>query len=246
MSTMSAAPAVGPGPAAGGPGAGVRLRQGAHLLGEVLITLGVVVLLFVVYLLAWTNVRADSAAASLTGDLRQQWASERPHTGGAAPTVDPAALKVTPGEPFAIMRIPRLGKSWSSPVIQPKGKDIALGELAEGVVHYKQTALPGQVGNFAVAGHRATHGQPFADLDELRIGDTVIVETQAAIYTYVVDNDPNRTIVLPTDVWVIEPVPGHPTATPTQALITLTTCNPRWNSSHRMIVFGHLVSTQVK
>jgi sortase A len=137
---------------------------------------------------------------------------------------------VTNGKPFAIMTIPRLGKSWSSPVIQPKGKDIALDELAEGVVHYKQTALPGQIGNFAVAGHRATHGQPFADLNKLRIGDKVIVETQAAIYTYIVDNDPNRTIVLPTDVWVIDPVPGHPAATPTRALITLTTCNPRWNS----------------
>ena len=42
------------------------------------------------------------------------------------------------------------------------------------------------------------------------------------------------------------PVPGHPEATPTQALLTLTTCNPRWNSSHRMIVFGHLVSTRAK
>lgn len=244
MSTMTAVP--GPGPAAGDvPTHWVRIRQGAHLLGEVLITLGVVVLLFVVYLLAWTNVRADSAAAGLTTDLRQQWANDSPHA-GTNPSVDPAALPVTNGKPFAIMTIPRLGKSWSSPVIQPKGKDIALDELAEGVVHYKQTALPGQIGNFAVAGHRATHGQPFADLNKLRIGDKVIVETQAAIYTYIVDNDPNRTIVLPTDVWVIEPVPGHPEATPTQARITLTTCNPRWNSSHRMIVFGHLVSTQVK
>jgi sortase A len=246
VSTLSAAPGLGPSPADAGPGVGVRVRQGAHLLGEVLITLGVVVLLFVVYLLAWTNVRADSTAASLSGDLRQQWATERPHNGGPAPTVDPGALPVTPGQPFAIMTIPRLGKSWSSPVIQPKGRDISLDELAEGVVHYKQTALPGQVGNFAVAGHRATHGQPFADLNKLRIGDKVVVETAAAVYTYVVDNDPNKTIVLPTDVWVIEPVPGHPTAAPTQALITLTTCNPRWNSSHRMIVFGHLVSTRVK
>ncbi len=223
----------------------MRLRQGAHLLGELLITLGVVVLLFVVYLLAWTNVRSDSAAAGLSGDLRGQWASERPHNAGGQ-SVDPAALKVTPGQPFAIMTIPRLGKNWSSPVIQPKGRDIALSELADGVVHYKPTALPGQVGNFAVAGHRATHGQPFADLNLLRIGDKVIVETEAAVYTYVVDNNPNRTIVLPRDVWVIEPVPGHPDATPARALITLTTCNPRWNSSHRMIVFGHLVSTQAK
>ena len=228
------------------PGPAVRVRQGAHLLGELLITLGVVALLFVVYLVLWTNVQADAQASGLTADLRQQWALERPHPGGVVPTLDPSALKVTPGEPFAIMTIPRLGARWFAPVIQPKGQEISLDELAQGVVHYKGTALPGQVGNFAVAGHRATHGQPFANLDQLRIGDLIIVETQQAVYTYVVDYDPNRTIVLPTAVWVLEPVPGHPTVAPTRALITLTTCNPRWNSSHRMIVFGHLVSTRIK
>ena len=238
--------AGGYGARSGGPGPAVRVRQGAHLLGELLITLGVVVLLFVAYLVLWTNVRADAQASGLTSDLRLQWATERPHAGVPAPTVDPSALAVVPGKAFAIMTIPRLGAHWFSPVIEPKGKTIALDELAEGVVHYNGTALPGQVGNFAVAGHRATHGQPFADLNLVRIGDRVIVETQDAVYTYVVDNDPNKTIVLPTAVWVLQPVPGHPAATPTQALMTLTTCNPRWNSSHRMIVFGHLVSTRVK
>ncbi len=235
-----------PGPDVGVPLWWVRTRQGAHLLGEVMITLGVVVLLFVVYVLAWTNVRSDQEAATLSGDLRQQWANELPHNGVSGAAVAAADLKVTPGQPFAIMTIPRLGKHWSSPVIQPKGSQISLDELAEGVVHYTQTALPGQVGNFAVAGHRATHGQPFADLNLVRPGDTVVVETADAVYTYVVDNNPNRTIVLPSAVWVLDPVPGHPGAVPTQALITLTTCNPRWNSSHRMIVFGHLVSTRVK
>ena len=244
MSVTSTVPR--PDPAVDVPLWWVRARQGAHLLGEVLITLGVLVLLFVVYVLGWTNVRADQQAATLTGDLRQQWASELPANHGGGATVDPAALTVTGGQPFAIMAIPRLGKHWSVPVIQPKGSQISLDELAEGVVHYKQTALPGQVGNFAVAGHRATHGQPFADLDKVRPGDTVVVETADAVYTYVVDNDPDKTIVLPTAVWVLDPVPGHPGATPTQALVTLTTCNPRWNSSHRMIVFGHLVSTRVK
>ncbi len=222
----------------------LRVRQSAHAVGEVLITLGVVALLFAAYLLLWTNVRAQAQAATLTSGLEREWA-DRPHPTTPA-TVDPSALVVTPGKPFALMRIPRLGAAWSSPVIQPAGADISLAELAEGVVHYKANALPGQIGNFAVAGHRATHGQPFADLDRLRIGDVVTVETADAIFTYVVDNDPNRTIVLPTAVWVLQPVPGHPGEQPTRALITLTTCNPRWNSSHRMIVFGHLVSTQPK
>ena len=216
----------------------MRGRQAVHWLGEVLITLGVVCLLFVGYLLFWTNVRADAAAQTLTDDLRQQWAAH-PHSTG---TATPGPVPMVAGQPFAIMRIPRLGNGWSSPVVE----GVTLSYLAEGVGHYPGTAAPGQVGNFAVAGHRRTHGQPFADLQKLRPGDQITVETEAAIYTYVVDNDPNATIVLPADVWVIQPVPGKPTVTPTQALITLTTCNPTWNSSHRMIVFGHLERTRQK
>jgi sortase A len=213
----------------------VRVRRAIHWLGEILISLGVVSLLFVVYLVFWTNVQADAAARTLTDDLRQQWAAH-PHSVSTAP----ATLRA--GQPFALMRIPRLGSHWSSPVIE----GVSLPDLAQGIGHYPGTAAPGQVGNFAVAGHRRTHGQPFADLQKLRPGDLVTVETDDAIYTYVVDNDPNKTIVLPTDVWVIQPVPGKPAVVPTQALMTLTTCNPTWNSSHRMIVFGHLVSTKIK
>jgi sortase A len=216
----------------------VHLRRVIHWLGEILITLGVISLLFVVYLVFWTNVRADAAARTLTDDLHQQWATH-PHLTGSR-TPGPASM-VT-GQPFAIMRIPRLGSQWSSPVIE----GVTLPDLAEGVGHYPGTAAPGQIGNFAVAGHRRTHGQPFADLQKLRRGDKVTVETDDAVYTYMVDNDPNTTIVLPTDVWVLEAVPGKPTVAPSTALMTLTTCNPTWNSTHRMIVFGHLVSTRVK
>jgi len=223
-----------------------RVRTGFQLAGELLITLGVIALLFVGYLLVWTNVRSQAEARMLTDDLRQQWA-DRPHaTAGPSggPTTPAASTQPIPDSAFAIMTIPRLGSGWYAPVIEAAGPEITLDELAKGVVHYRGTALPGQVGNFAVAGHRATHGQPFANLDRVRAGDVVLVETADDVYTYRVDRDPF--IVLPTDLWVIGPVPGHPGVQPTQALITLTTCNPRWNSSHRMIVFGHLIRTRVK
>jgi sortase A len=215
-----------------------RTRQAIHWIGEILITLGVVALLFVVYLLFWTNITADAKAHALTSNLQKDWASSSVQP----PTGPPPVAKVKAGQPFAIMRIPRLGATWVEPVIE----GVTLPDLAQGVGHYPGTALPGQIGNFAVAAHRATHGQPFAFLDRMRPGDLITVETQYAIYTYVADNDPRKLIVLPTAVWVIEPVPGHPKAVPTKQLITLTTCNPRWNSSHRMILFGHLVKTVVK
>jgi sortase A len=103
--------------------------------------------------------------------------------------------------------------------------------------------MPGDVGNFAVAGHRATHGEPFRNLDLLKPGDAVVIETDDRWFTYrVTDSE----IVTPTDVEVILPVPNKPGAQPTQALITLTTCHPRWASTERMIVYGQLESERLK
>ena len=94
-----------------------------------------------------------------------------------------------------------------------------------------------------MAGHRATNGEPFAYLDKVRKGDLVVAETRTEWFTYVIDR---TKIVSPTSTWVLDPVPGKPTAKPVQALLTLTTCNPRWASYQRLIVFGHLEETRAK
>jgi sortase A len=208
------------------------MRTAARGLGELLITAGLVVLLFVAYQLAWTNYEADRATGKVTNDVRDSWA--RP-TGTAAVPV-PRLVK---GKGFAFLHIPRLGKGWNVPVIQ----GVTLPDLARGVGHYPKTDLPGAVGNFAVAGHRATNGQPFANLDRMRPGDLVVAETQQRWFTYVIDR---TKIVSPTSLWVLDPVPGHPNEKPTKALLTLTTCNPRWASYQRMIVFGHLEESRSK
>jgi sortase A len=209
-------------------------RAVARGLGELLITAGLVLLLFVVYQLVWTNVVARQAQGEVADRIRDAW--QRP-TGRTEPRLDLA--KVDFGEGFAFLRIPRLGRDYSVPVVQGVGLD----DLARGVGHYPRSAGPGEVGNFAVAGHRATNGEPFAYLDRLRKGDVVVAETRTQWFTYVVDR---TRIVLPTDTWVIDPVPGRPRATPTERLLTLTTCNPRWSSTQRLIVFGHLESSRPK
>ena len=106
--------------------------------------------------------------------------------------------------------------------------------------------MPGQIGNFAIAGHRVTHGQPFSRLLELDKGDQIVVETRSAIYTYVLDTAPRDLTVEDTATWVIDPVPGKPDATPTQPLITLTTCQDLFHSPDRSIGFGHLQNTKNK
>ena len=202
-------------------------------VGEILITAGLVLLLFVAYQLVWTNVEANRRTDTVAGDVRDAW--QRPPT----TTTGTQVVALKKGKGFAFLHIPRLGRKWSVPVIQ----GVSLPDLSKGVGHYPKTALPGEVGNFAVAGHRATNGEPFAYLDKVRKGDLVVAETQDSWFTYVVDR---TKIVSPTSVWVLDPVPGHPGATPSEPLLTLTTCNPRWASYERLIVFGHLTETRSK
>jgi sortase A len=200
-------------------------------LGELMVTLGLVLLLFCVYQLVWTNVEANRAQGAVAERLADDWRQPGPTAAPQAP------LKL--GKGFAFLRIPRLGKNFDVPVVE----GVRTRDLSRGVGHYPGTARPGEVGNFAVAGHRATNGEPFRDLDQVRRGDALVVETETTWYTYVVDR---TRIVKPTDVWVLDPVPGHPQTTPTEPLLTLTTCNPRWASTERLIVFSHLEETTPK
>lgn len=209
-------------------------RATARGVGELFITAGLVLLLFCVYQLVWTNVEANHAQAKVSDTLREQWEHGG---GGELPDGTITLSKSDFGKGFAFLHIPRLGPKFAKPVVQ----GVTLPDLARGVGHYPTTAVPGAIGNFAVAGHRATNGEPFAHLDEVKVGDSLVVETRRNWFTYVVDK---TQIVQPTDVWVIEPVPGKPDEKPTRRLITLTTCNPRWASTQRLIVFGHLQAKQ--
>jgi sortase A len=209
-------------------------RAAVRSVGEVLITVGLVLLLFCAYELVWTNVESNHAQSKVSDTLRQDWLREG---GSGGPNATIKLSKSDFGKGFAFLHIPRLGRKFSKPVVQ----GVSLPDLSRGVGHYPSTALPGEVGNFAVAGHRATNGQPFARLDLVKVGDSLVVETRTSWFTYVVDK---VQIVQPNDVGVIEPVPGKPKQVPTRQLITLTTCNPRWASTQRLIVFGHLTATQ--
>jgi sortase A len=195
----------------------------------------VVVLLFVVYQLWWTNVAAGQEAARISSQVQQEWSAESP---GPAATATAEEPKI--GTTIGLMYIPRLrSKVWGLPVVN----GVAAAQLAQGIGHYPGTAMPGEIGNFATAGHRATNGEPLRNVDLLQKGDSVVVETESQWFTYTLDS---YKIVEPEDVWVIDPVPGKPEATPTQALITLTSCHPRWASYQRYIWWGHLVETSSK
>ena len=129
------------------------------------------------------------------------------------------------------------------PVLEGVGDD----ELASGFGHFVDSADAGGGGNYALAAHRITHGEPLRDMPSLRPGDEVLVETRDTLYTYVLDTDPNDLVVDFEDAWVLAPPPVNPRSggvQPSDAprLITLTTCAELFHDDSRMVAFGHLVS----
>jgi len=104
--------------------------------------------------------------------------------------------------------------------------------LRAGAGHYPNTPLPGEEGNVAIAGHRTTYGKPFANLDHLKPGDEIFLETPVGKYTYKVSKDPF--VVSPTDFTVIAQTPGK--------TLTLTTCHPKGSARQRLVVKADLVS----
>ncbi|QNE26408.1 class E sortase [Streptomyces sp. INR7] len=216
-------------PPSGGP-AVIASRLG----GELFITVGLVMLLFVAYQLWYTNLLAERTANGAAGSLRQTW--ERPPDGGAAA---PPLTAFEPGQGFAILHIPKLdvkvpvAEGISKPKVLDKGM---VGHYGEGAL---KTAMPADAqGNFAVAGHRNTHGEPFRYINRLVPGDPVVVETRDAYYTYETTSSLAQTP--PKNVGVIKPVPEGSGFTSPGRYITLTTCTPEFTSTYRMIVWGRM------
>lgn len=213
------------------------MRATVRTTGELLITAGVVVLLFCVYELYGTGVYTAQAQRDLGEQLRRTWAAEPevvppapPRPGApAAPPAEVRPVRVQIGDGLAVLRIPRLGADWAKVVVEGTDRE----SLKKGPGHGPASALPGETGNSVISGHRTTYGAPFNRLDELRRGDAVVVETRTTWYTYRVRG---TEIVAPTDVAVVLPVPRRPGARPTEALLTLTTCHPEYSARQRLIV----------
>lgn len=143
------------------------------------------------------------------------------------------------GKGFAFMYIPRLGKDWRSVVVE----GVDQPDLEGAIGHFPGTADPGMLGNFALAGHRNMDGSLFGNLDEVVKGDKIIVETRDRWVTYTVTGS---SIIAPTEVDVVAPVPFDSRATPDKSVITLTTCHPWWSSAQRLVIFGKLSETRLK
>jgi sortase A len=209
-----------------------RTRRAVGVLGELLVTAGVVVGLFLAWKLWWTDVAAGNAQSKAVARLERSFDDPTVHPSSG--TADGPSARPTLGEATAILRIPRFGADWAKPVYEGTGRDV----LDRGVGHYASTAQAGQVGNYSLAGHRVTYGRPFNRIAELRPGDEVDVQTAAGHFVYVVKD---AQVVTPDRSEVIAPVPGRPGEPPTQAWLTMTSCHPEYSAAERYVVHALLV-----
>ncbi|UXY28731.1 class E sortase [Streptomyces sp. HUAS TT20] len=208
------------------PGAAV---VASRAIGEVFITTGVLMLLFVTYQLWWTNVRAHAQAGEETSSLQNDWASGKREPG-----------TFEPGQGFAILHIPELD------VVAPIAEGVSNKRvLDKGMVgHYGEgplkTAMPSaKTGNFGLAAHRNTHGEPFRYINRLKPGDAVVVETQDTYYVYKMTS--MLPVTAPNNTSVLDPIPRGSGFTRPGRYITLTTCTPEFTSKYRLIVWGKMV-----
>jgi len=200
-----------------------------QIAGEVLVTAGVVLLLYVAYGIFGRTAIVNDHQRALDRELTQAWADPSP---GATPAAEPT-LAPPPGWAIGRLYLPKIHKQWV--VVEGVG----LGDIRNAPGHYPNSALPGKNGNFAVAGHR--NRAIFWDLDKIQPGDMVVVETRTTFYVYRVVQ---QRIVAPTAVEVVAPVPGEPGRKPTKAMLTLTTCNPKLHNYQRLIVHAELLRSQ--
>lgn len=231
--------------AAAGRGRGDAVRTFVRGLGQLLITLGVVLLLFVVYELWGTSYYTHQQQNGLRSDIAKDWQRDT----GLGEISEQEIGHVPLGTGIAVLRIPRFGLGYTQVIVEGTGYE----DLKRGPGHYAETAYPGQVGNFSVAGHRTTYGAPFNKLDILRPGDAIVLETKTKWFTYTVRTTPAsgaypevpyQEIVDPTAVQVAYAVPDQPdpSVQPTIKMLTFTSCNPKYSAAQRIVV--HAVLTQ--
>jgi len=227
------------------------------VLGELLLTAGVLVLLFLGWQLWWNDMIMANSQSNAASEISQKWISEAEAApepadepvGATEPSVDPVpseygspivAAAPANAKAFAVMYVPRFGKDYHRTIAEGTGHDV-LNSNRLGIGHYAGTQMPGEVGNFAVAAHRSAFGGAMHLINELQLGDAVYVQTSDGYYTY---RYRDTEYVAPSEVQVLAAVPNDPDQNAADSIITLTSCNPLYSTAERIIAYGMLESWQ--
>jgi len=208
-------------------------------LGLLLVLAGLALGAYVAWQVWGTNVVSQRTHRALVEDVERAWAREDAGT-------DEVAVDTGKGRVSAIVRIPRFGEDYAVPLLEGTTDEV----LAAGFGRFTSGVEPGQRGNFALAAHRVTHGEPLRSMPDLEPGDEVVVQTREWTYTYVLDTGGEDLTVPFTAGWVLDDVPENPDGgiqpdqEPGQRLLTLTTCSELFHTDDRLVAFGHLESKE--
>jgi sortase A len=211
------------------------VRGTVRTFGELCITAGLVLILFVVWQLWWTDIEANRDNENLADQLTEDWANQDPNELPDDPDEPVVADPVDKNSAFGIFYIPRFGEDYYRTVAEGVDLEPVLNRM--GVGRYPNSAMPGEVGNFSVAGHRVTYGKPFNKIANLRPGDEIIVQTKDGFYTYTFRN---FDIILPDAVEVLSPVPDEPDYKGKDRILTMTACNPMFSARERYVAYSEL------
>lgn len=206
-----------------------RFDSALGVVGKTFITAGLLLLGLVAYQLWGTGIETQRAQAKLHRQFTQLLSTattppDSPNDSSSNGPVPSATAPNRPNSALALLEVPSAGIS----DIVVEG--VSASALRHGPGHVPRTALPGEPGNSAIAGHRTTYGAPFADLDRVEIGDTATVTTTKGRYVYEV-----------TDIKIIKPSQTEILRQrKNKTLLTLITCNPRYSTSQRLVVVAEL------
>lgn len=214
-------------------------RRGTSFLGvvgELLMTAGVIALLFVAWQLWIGDWIIGSEKQAQAAELSQEWAALPPPSTSEPDPAEPEIPVLTQpghGDVFGVMYVPRFGSDWKFKIAGGVTRPDILDQGEIG--HYPDTAMPGEVGNTVYAAHRWTSGAPFDPIDKLVVGDAIVIETKAGWYTYRF-----RTLeyVQDTQVEVLLPVPQRAGVEADGRYLTLTSCAPKLNMLERIIAYA--------
>lgn len=224
-----------------------RLFAAIGVLGELMITAGIFLFAFVAWQVWWTDIDSNRLNNEARQELTKSWGQPKiaVKVGPEEPALNPSPPQTTsvetiPHWPFALIHVPRFADQYQA---RPIVHGVGTADLKRGIGHYPDTAKPGEVGNFAIAGHRTTFGKPFHEIDMLQINDPIIVQTEKDWFVYRVYESK---IVTPSQVDVIAAQPGVADSKPAERYITLTACHPKLSARERYIVHGKLEHWQPK
>ena len=189
----------------------------------------------------WQPLVSDPITSSQQSNLANSYHFAEPHKRTKHQLPKPVNI-IREGQVFARVTVPRFGDNWVRLVGQGVRWNPTLNEI--GIGHYRQTQMPGEVGNFAIAAHRGGFGGTFRNIDQLRAGDKVFVETRDAVYTY---KYLQTKVVKPNDINTISRQPRELIGVHKGAkYMTMTSCYPTWVNTHRIVVWLELIKRDLK